>query len=376
MRIGIDASRAFLRRRTGIEEYSYQVIQHLVDKLKNHQIVLYVKKGQAVDFDLPKNWKVKTISWKYFWTQVGLSLEMIFNPVDVLFIPAHIIPWFFPKKTIVTVHGLEYEFCPGAYSFWEKLYMRFFIKRSCRKASKIIAVSQNTKKDLVNLYKIPTEKIEVVYEGVNFEFPLWKRGIKGDSKSSENSSNPSPTLPFLKGERFLLFLGRIEERKNVLGIIKAFEIFKEKYKLPHKLVLAGKPGHGYNSIKSKVQSLKSKARKDIVELGFVREKEKWQLLQNADVFLFPSLYEGFGLPILEAQSVGTAVVTSKVSSIPEVVGESAVLIDPKDYQALAEAMYKLVSDENLRNDIIEKGYENVKRFSWEKCASQIAEIIG
>ena len=363
MRIGIDASRAFQKERTGIEEYSYQAIKHLRDNFSNHEVFLYLREKQVPDFNLPKNWKTKIINWSYLWTQIGLSLEMIFNPVDVLFIPAHIIPWVFPKKTVVTVHGLEYEFCPGAYSFWERLYMRFFIKRSCRKASRIIAVSENTKKDLVDLYKIPTEKIEVVYEGYN-------KSLKSKVKSLKSR------LDGALNQKYFLFLGRLEERKNILGIIKAFEIFKEKYKLPHKLVLAGKPGHGYNSIKSKIKSLKSEAGKDIIELGFVSEKEKWQLLQNADVFLFPSLYEGFGLPILEAQSVGTPVVTSNVSSIPEVVGESAVLVEPKDYQALAESMYKMVSDENLRNDVVEKGYENVKRFSWKKCSSQIAEIIG
>ncbi|MFC1622974.1 glycosyltransferase [Patescibacteria group bacterium] len=167
MKIGIDASRAFLGHRTGIEEYSYQVIKHLRDKLKKHQLVLYLRKGQRdrIDFNLPDNWSVKEIKFPRFWTQMGLSLEMILNPVDVLFVPAHTVPVFHAKKTVVVIHGLEYEFLPKAYSFWERLYMRHSIKNSCRWASDVISVSKNTKKDLISLYEVSEDKIDVIYEG-------------------------------------------------------------------------------------------------------------------------------------------------------------------------------------------------------------------
>ena len=178
MRIGIDASRAFMKERTGIEEYSYQVVKSLRGKLKNHQVVLYLRKGQAVDFDLPAGWRVKVIRWPYLWTQFGLSLEMLLRPVDALFIPSHTVPMIHPKKTVVTVHGLEYEVMPQAYSFPARMYMRLSIKFSCRWAATIIAVSENTKKDLINIYKIPGEKIRVVHEGVskrNFQFPIYNQ---------------------------------------------------------------------------------------------------------------------------------------------------------------------------------------------------------
>ncbi len=369
MRIGIDGSRAFLKQRTGIEEYSYQVIKNLAyrqaslrDKFSNHEVFLYLRKGQEVDFDLEKNWKIKRINWPYLWTQLGLSLEMIFNRIDVLFIPAHVIPVIKAKKTVVVVHGLEYEFCPDAYSLWERIYMRFFIKRSCQKADKIIAVSENTKKDLANLYKIEPEKIKVVYEGFSVS-----------QKSKVKSQNHNLKLKSILNQKFLLFLGRVEKRKNVRGIIEAFEILKQKYKTDYKLVLAGKPGYGYQEIKTKIQ--KSKFKDDIVELGFVSEQKKQALYENAEVFLFPSFYEGFGLPILEAQSVGTPVVGSNTSSLPEVVGEGGIMVDPKDYEEMAQSMNRLATDDNFREDLIQKGFENKKRFSWEKCASQIASIL-
>ncbi len=358
MRIGIDASRAFIKNRTGIEEYSYQVIKNLRNELRDSQVFLYLRKNQEVDFDLPENWQVKTINWPRLWTQVGLSLEMLFHPVDTLFVPAHTVPWIHPKNTVVTIHGLEYEFCPEAYSFWEKLYMRWSIKNSCRWAKKIIAVSENTKKDLMKLYNVPEDKIQVAYEGYkdNYKFQIT------NAKSNPNDQISKP---------YLFFIGRLEERKSIVSIIETYNILKEKYNIPHSLVLAGKPGYGYEKIKFKIQNSKFK----IIELGFVDEAKKWELLSGAEVFLFPTLYEGFGLPILEAQSVGVPVVTSNVSSLPEVAGDSALLIDPKNPSEIAEAVQKILSNENKKKDLINRGLENVKRFSWEKCAQQITNVL-
>jgi len=372
MLIGIDASRAFIKNRTGIEEYSYQVIKNLMNRIgKEHQVVLYIRQNQSVDFNLfgnlpagKQDWKVKAIKWPRLWTQIGLSLEMLFNKVDVLFIPAHTVPIIHPKNTVVTIHGLEYEFCPKAYSFWERLYMRISIKNSCRWAKKIIAVSENTKRDLIKLYNIPEEKIRVIYEG-------YEKKLQSPISNFQSSLNEKIFKPYL------LFVGRIEERKNIAGILDAYRILVEKYNIPHALVLAGAPGFGYGFIKLKIQNyLKIKNLKlKITELDYVSENQKWQLLSHADIFLFPSLYEGFGLPILEAQSIGVPVIASNNSSIPEVVGKSAILIDPKNPNEIAEAVQKILSDENLKKDLIAKGLENVKRFSWEKCVQQIAEVI-
>lgn len=387
MIIGIDASRAFQKNKTGIEEYSYQVIKNLQNFLKNEQVVLYCNpaintkpdpvesptQGQGAPsaqfngagFELPKNWRIKYLRAPIFWTQMRLSLEMIFHPVDFLFVPAHTVPLIHPKKTLVAIHGLEYEFCPKAYSFWQRFYMRRVIKNSCRWAKRIIAVSKNTKKDLMKLYKVPEEKVKVIYEGISAD--------QGSTFSFPDQTPGNFSRSNLSGGKYLLFVGRLEERKNICGIIEAFDILKKKYKLPHKLVLAGKFGYGAENIKTNIKN--SKYKSDIILPGYILDEEKFELLANADVFLFPTFYEGFGLPILEAQSVGTPVVTSNISSMPEVSGESAVLVDPNSPDEIAEAAYKLISNESYKNDIIEKGYNNIKRFSWEKCAGEIAEAI-
>ena len=417
MRIGIDASRAFLEKRTGIEEYAYQVIKNLRDQLSCFEVCLYLRKKQTVDFEIPANWKIKVINWPFFWTQGGLSLEMLFHPVEALFIPAHTVPLIHPKKTVVTIHGLEYEFCPQAYSLWERIYMRVSIRKSCQWASRIISVSENTKKDLMKLYKVTEEKIEVVYEGYESSNHLNIKTFKQDTECESLSLRAcnqakqsrallkagSPRIFDYKNSRddeecsmfhdlcstpFLLFLGRIEERKNVENIIKAFEILKEKYQLEHKLVLAGKPGFGFEKIQNKIQE--TRYNNQIISLGFVSEEEKWELLKKAEVFVFPTQYEGFGIPILEAQSVGCPVVASNNSSIPEITCPkakpsehrrlnlpefSALLVNPQSPTEIAEAIHEIISNQSFKKDLIEKGLENVQRFSWEKCGREVAEIL-
>lgn len=367
MVIGIDASRAFLKQRTGIEEYSYQVIKHLRDVLPNDtKVILYVRKSKnqrEIDFELPKNWQVRALWAPRFWTQIALSIEMLFRAPDVLFVPAHTVPLIHPKRTVVTIHGLEYEYCKEAYSFWERIYMHYSIMWSCKVASTVICVSENTKRDVVKLYRVAEEKIRVIAEGYenNFQFPPAGR-----------AGNSNELISQIK-KPYLLFIGRLEERKNVARIIEAFEILKEQYQVPHELVLAGKPGYGYEKIRFKI--LDSRLKNEIHEVGYVDEENKWELLKGADVFLFPTLYEGFGIPVLEAQSVGVPVVTSDTSSLPEVAGDGAVFVDPTKAESIVAEVQQLLSDEEFRSGIIEKATRNVGRYSWAHCAENIAKTF-
>lgn len=377
MRIGIDASRAFIPERTGIEEYSYQIIKHLREVVSaEDEVVLYVRKKlemkswklnirtPSIDFELPQNWRVRGIWAPRFWTQIGLSLEMLFHRPDILFVPAHTVPLIHPKRTIVTVHGLEYEFCPESYSWWERLYMGWSIRFSVWAASRVIAVSENTKRDLVRLYKVPEEKILVIYEGVS---QLCHSGLDPESRSRVVARDDR------EGKPHFLFVGRLETRKNVAGIIEAFEMFKSKTGLPHQLVLAGKPGYGYAKIKKQIA--KSKYQDAIHELGYVTEAEKWALLKKADAFVFPSLYEGFGLPVLEAQAVGTPVITATTSSLPEIAGDGAILVESGASKKLARAFVMLATDQARRADIIDKATRNADRFSWAASARAVAKLL-
>jgi glycosyltransferase involved in cell wall biosynthesis len=429
MVIGIDASRAFLRNRTGIEEYAYQVISHLRDPLRDERVILYVREGQGPDFELPESWQVRSLRAPRFWTHLRLSFEMLLHRPDVLFIPAHTIPFVHPRRSVVAVHGLEYEFSRESYSSWERYYMRSVIRYSCYAAETIIAVSENTKRDLVRRYDIPERKVRVIYEGKpdrqitdnseqitgggeqsdgaisNFEFRILKRepeqkpshGVPGTPFSKGRNGHVLPVnfteFPTLKkGEQggfdgyvaerekkyiqdapYLLFVGRIEERKNVRRIVEAFDILKRDRGISHRLILAGKPGFGYADVKNAIGA--SAFQGDIIETGYVSEEEKAELLRHADVFMFPSLYEGFGLPVVEAQAVGTPVVTSNVGSLPEIGGDGASYADPTSSVEIAGRTWSLLSDKVLRDGIMEKGRLNAERFDWGRCADAIAELL-
>ncbi len=364
MKIAIDASRAFLHERTGIEEYSYQLIKHLREPLRKHSVVLYIRSGTRdnIDFDLPDAWKVSSLWFPRLWTYIRLSWAMIFYRPDKMLVPGHIVPPIHPKDTTVVVHGLEFEITPEAYSKYERVSMRRGIKNSCKWSKNIVCVSNNTKRDLMKLYNIPKEKIRVVYEGVN---PAPVENIKEDTQTLYKYG--------VQKQQYFIFIGRLEERKNISNIVNAYEILRKHFGVTQKLVLVGKSGHGWDRIEQEVA--KHSFAEDIIITGFVESEEKWALLRNASVFVFPTLYEGFGLPVLEAQQLGVPVVTSNNSSLKEISKKSALLVNPLLASDIAEKMNILITDNNMRNTIVQSGFENIKRFNWDRCARLVAKVV-
>lgn len=363
-KIAIDASRAFLHERTGIEEYSYQLIKYLRVPLGQEHVTLYLRRGtrENIDFSLPKTWRVKELWSPRLWTYVRLSLSLFIHRPTHLLVPGHIAPPIHPKKTTVVVHGLEFEINPEAYSRYEQVSMRRGIKNSCRWARNIVCVSNNTKRDLVRIYQVKKEKVRVAYEGMNVAPP-------------EQQELTATVLRkyHLQKSGYVIFIGRLEERKNIIQILKAYEILRRHFLLSHRLVLVGKGGFGFEKIQEEIANHPFKT--DIVLTGFVSVDEKWALLRNATVFVFPSLYEGFGLPVLEAQQVGVPVVTSNNSSLREVAGDSALLVDPLSATDIAEKTYALLANHDVRESAIAHGYENIKRFTWERCARLVAKML-
>ena len=363
-KIAIDASRAFLHERTGIEEYSYQIIKHLRITLLEERVILFLRRGtkENIDFTLPKNWVVKELWSPRLWTYVRLSLAILIHRPEYLFVPGHIVPPIHPKKTTVVIHGLEYEMHPASYSRYERFSMRRGIKNSCRWARNIVCVSNNTKKDLIRLYDIDQEKIRVAYEGVN-RAPDEKMDLSQETLAKYN----------LNDKEYFIFVGRLEERKNISRILNAFEILKKHFLVPHKLVLAGKGGYGWDRISKEIAE--HPFTHDIVLTGFVSTEEKFSLLRHASICLFPTLYEGFGLPILEAQQLSVPVITSNNSSLKEIALDSALLVDPYVAADIAEKINLLVTNEQLRARIIQKGLENCNRFTWERSAQLVTKMI-
>lgn len=357
MKIGIDASRAFLRERTGTEEYSYQLIKNLT-KINDPfcQFFLYVGKECYIDIPLPGNFKIKKIDHARGWTQIGLSLEILFHPVDVLFVPSHSIPFMHPKNTVVTIHGLEYRNYPECYSLKERLLMELNTMFSLWQAKKIVTPSESTKKDLIKFYRSDPEKINVVYHGVE---------------------RPKFIKPKIQKDEFdILFIGRIEKRKNILNLIKAFEIFKESYGLKtksYKLILAGRSGFGSGEIEKAI--FVSPDRGDIILKGYVSQNEKEHLYDNARVFVFPSFAEGFGLPILEAQCRNVPVICSNIPPFNEIGKDSVLYFNPADPQDMAVKIENIFEDEELRASLIKKGEDNVRKFDWNRSADETLKII-
>ncbi len=359
MKIGIHTGSAFCSERTGVEEYVYQIITHIA-KLKEqneHEFILYVNPKTA-DFipQLPKNFKIKKLNSPFLWTKIRLSFELFFHPVDVLFLPANFLPFFYPKNTVTTIHGLEFEYLPKDYSKENIYYLKQGTKEAFKKARKIIAVSENTKKDLLKFYGEDKEKIKVIHHGVF------------DKKRNSKKEPPQK-------EKYILYVGRLESKKNIKGIVEAFNDFKIAFdSCSHKLILAGKEGCNFSKVKTTIE--KSPYKKDIILTGYISQAEKERFLENADIFLFPSFYEGFGMPILEAQKMGIPTITSNLSSMPEVAGENgALFVDPNNTEDIANALGRLAEDENLRQTLIEQGRKNTEKYTWEKSAKETLSFL-
>ena len=234
-------------------------------------------------------------------------------------------------------------------------------KREVQKADKIIAVSESTKSDLINLYKINPDKIEVIYSGVGKQFSQIKNNQKKIKLILRKYNLP---------HEFILYFGTIEPRKNLIGLIKAFEVLKDKN---CKLVIAGTKGWLYKDILKTAKE--SKKRKDIIFTGFIEESDKPYLYNLSKIFVYPSFFEGFGFPPLEAMACGIPTIVSSNSSLPEVVGNAALMINPMNIDELAWAMDILLSDENLRKKLIKDGLKQAQKFSWQKCAQKTLDIL-
>lgn len=279
--------------------------------------------------------------------------------LDVVLFPKNVVPFLVNSKKIVMVHDLAH-FMPeyNAYPLIDTLYMKKMIKNSCKKSDKIIAVSENTKKDIVNILKIPESKIKVIYEAADEKYKI----IIDKEKISLFRKK------YNLCNKYILFTGGISPRKNLIRFIKAFNQISNK--IPHKLVITG--GKGW---KNKDELKMINKTKKVMRIGFVKDEDMPYLYNLADLYVYPSLYEGFGLPILEAQACGCPVVCSNLSSIPEVAGNSVLYFNPYKIKDIGDKIMMLAKNESLKKDLIKKGFKNVKRFSWKKEVKQLLKVI-
>lgn len=375
MIIGIDASRANRAQKTGVEWYSYHLIQELKKIIpRDAEVILYSDDKLKGDLgNLPENWKEKIIKSPiqnpitkkgWLWTQLRLSLEMVFSRPDILFVPSHAIPLIHPKHTITTIHDIGFLRYPESYKTLGRIYHKFSSYFASKFAYKIIVPSEFTKGELMEIYKIPHWKIHVTHLGFN--------EIKYNLKNTGDEEVKSVLRSYQIKKPYFLFVGRLEEKKNILNLIKAFDLFIKKTGLNHQLVLAGMPGFGFLKFEELIKKLNLKDR--VIITGFVKDENIPILYKNSKALILPSYYEGFGIPILEAFACGVPVIGSRSASIPEVANDSAILIDPKNVKELSHALQVVLND-LTRKVLIEKGLKRVREFSWERMAQKTWEII-
>jgi len=379
MLIGLDASRANKIHKTGTEWYSYYLIEYLKKLDSRNHYFLYSKEPLIGDLGrLPVNWESRVLAWppKYLWTQIRLSFEMARRAPDLLFVPAHAIPMAHPKNIVTTCHDIGFEHFPELYSRAELHYHRFAMRLAARRAKKIITPSEFTKNEMARTYGVAPEKFQVIYHG--FDRAKY-RAIEDQSAIEGVLKKYKITKPFI------LYIGRLEKKKNTAGLVEAFQELRSKNSASTKvmadrqelgdlkLVLVGQSGFGFAEVEEKIK--KYNLADKIIMPGWVGADDLPYLLNAAEVFVFPSFYEGFGLPVLEAMACGTPVVASRVTSIPEVGGEAIEYFNPQDIAEMAEKMRKVLADPNLRADLRSRGLERAKQFSWEKCAEETLRVL-
>ncbi len=363
--------------RTGVGEYTNELLSAIFKLDKANQYWLFYNSYSDVSAHVPlwpHSQNIHYISTKWPNKLFNASIKLFGWPkLDKLITRNGKLDYFFSPnlnftslskdvKNILTIHDLSFQFYPQFFSLKQRLWhWAINPKKQCEQAAAITVLSENTKRDVVNYYKIAPEKIHVAAGAISqiFNNPIVD---KGEIRQKYN-------LP----EKFILFLGTVEARKNIIGLIEAFEHTYSSLPTPYSLVIIG--GAGGNNKQIYARALASPLRNSIEFIGYVDEADKPTLYSLADLFVYPSFYEGFGFPVLEAMACGLPVITANRSSLPEITNNAAYLINPNRPAELADAIKKMLTDTELREHFKKLGLEQMKKFNWENAAKQWLEII-
>lgn len=363
MIIGIDGNEANVDRRVGIGEYAFELIREF-QKIKSNgtRFVIYLKQAPMHHMPPPThNFSYKVVGPKKLWTQFGLPLSLYLGKKpDVFFTPTHYAPRFSPIPTAISVMDMSFIFYPELFLKKDLYQLTNWTKYSVINASAVFTISNSSKDDIIKTYRIESKKVHVTYPGIKIQ------GSKIKDKNMDELKKK-----FGIKEDFILFVGTLQPRKNIEKLVEAFSLIKGQEEL--QLVIVGKRGWQYEEI---LRSPKKYGVENKVKfLDFVEENDLSILYKNAVCFVLPSLYEGFGLPVLEAMKNGCPVLTSNVSSLPEAGGDAALYFDPNSAEDIARQIERVLKDEKLRASMIEKEKAQVKKFSWEKTAAKTLKVL-
>jgi glycosyltransferase involved in cell wall biosynthesis len=364
MLVGIDASRATIAQRTGTEAYSLHAIRQLVAVGAAHRFRLYFNTAPAADLiPMGENGELRVIPFPRLWTQLRLSAEMAMHAPDALWVPSHVLPLVHPRHSLVTVHDLGHRYWPGAHTARQRWYLEWSARYHARTAAHLFADSRATRDDLVRIYGIEPSRITVAYLGVD---PALQR-VEDAEQVKHVCRRYGISGPYL------LYVGTLQPRKNLVRLLDAFSELRKLTPGPLQLVLAGRRGWLYQGILARVEELG--LGQNVVLTGYVPDADLPALYSGATLFVLPSLYEGFAMPVLEAMACGAPVACSNVSSLPEVAGDAALLFDPRSVDGMVAAFRHALEDAELRATLSLLGKERAQQFTWERCARQVLRVL-
>lgn len=367
MRIGIDAhGMGGESLSAGNTVFVSNLLKELSVIDQKNDYTIYIGNPEANENEIfnRQNFTSRLIRPGSQWIQrsISLPLEIIRSPVDILHVP-FVAPPFCSSKVIITIHDVCFEQYPEFYTRLERLRMSLLVRLSAKRATKVITVSNSAREDIIKLYKMDTAKVQVVYNGVdtNFFTPITNMNVKEIVRKKYGING-----------RYILFVGTIQPRKNLFRLLHAFARLNTEIDFDYKLVIAGKEGWLSRELFREVSKLNLKEK--IVFTGYVADSELPFLYNAAELFVYPSIAEGFGIPPIEAMACGTPVVASNIPCMQEILGEAAIMVDPFNIEDICEGIHRLLSDEHLSNENITRGLKRVQNFNWQDSSRKLLSI--
>ncbi|MBT3356365.1 glycosyltransferase family 4 protein [bacterium] len=374
MKIAIDCADLDNSRIDGTRVYIKQLLDWFGKLDRKNKFLLYHRRdfNELLKPNNFKNYTDKKIPPHWWWTQTVFAADLRYELPDICWMPIQQVPFIGPKKTkyVVTIHDLAFKFFPAHFPKTDLYKLNFFTDSAIKRADKIIAISDATKKDILKLYpKVNEKKIFVIHHGFDVKHFLRRRTDEEILRVRKELKIANDTK-----RRYLLYVGALQPRKNLITLIKAFEVIKKNKKFNElRLVLAGE--QAWMSEETIVAAQESVNKKDIILTDRVDFEQLAALYQSAEIFVYPSLYEGFGIPILEGLASRVPVVTANNSSLPEVGGDAVELFESENHQALADVLLKIMKSYKIKERMIKRGASHVKKFSWEKSAKKTLEVL-
>lgn len=353
-------------RGAGIHRYIHHTLLHLPQVAPQHRYIVFLNERQMRATHPAM--QTHTTHWPTYkplvriaWEQTVLPIATFTEHLDLLHAMAFARPIMARCPIVLTIYDMSFVRMPERFPTFQRLYLQRMSRYSARRAARIIVISQSTKDDVVRFCGVPADRVTVIYCGVDELFKPLSRHEVEQFRSAKG-------LP----SHFILYLGTLEPRKNVAQLVRAYAALRQNGREKPKLVIAGAKGWGYDKVFATVEQ--SGVKDDVIFTGYVPQAELPFWYNAADLFVFPSLFEGFGLPVLEAMACGTPAITSNVSSLPEVAGDAALTIAPGDARTLAEAIAQALHDTTLRQQMRERGLQQAAKFNWPTAARQTARV--